>query len=76
MDEIVGAPSYTRPAKYENLEVPEALLSGNHGRINEYRRRTAIEKCLQNRPDLLKQAELTEDEKKLVRQLNKNIDID
>ncbi|MCK4632654.1 MAG: tRNA (guanosine(37)-N1)-methyltransferase TrmD [candidate division Zixibacteria bacterium] len=76
MDEIVGAPSYTRPAEYEALEVPAALLSGNHREIDKYRRRMAIEKCLRNRPDLLKQAELTEDEQEMVRQLDENLDIE
>lgn len=54
MDGLPGAPSYTRPAEYEGLKVPDELLSGNHRLIEEFRRRQAIEKCRKNRPDLLR----------------------
>jgi len=53
MDGLLGAPCYTRPAVYEGLAVPEVLISGDHKAIAEYRRRQAIEKCIEVRPDLL-----------------------
>ena len=62
MDQIIGTPCYTRPAEYKNIEVPKELLSGDHKKIKKFRREEAIKKCLINRPDLLKNADLTKDE--------------
>lgn len=76
MDHMLGAPCYTKPAVYEGLEVPLTLLSGNHREIEKYRRWEAIKKCLKNRPDLLKTAELTEEEIKQIKQLDPTVDID
>ncbi len=76
MNQLLGSPSYTRPAEYRGLKVPEVLLSGNHAEITRYRRRTAIEKCLTDRPDLLEKADLSEEEIRLLRKLDENIDID
>jgi len=46
-------PHYTRPADFEGLEVPPVLLSGDHARIEEWRRRQAEERTRRRRPDLL-----------------------
>jgi len=46
-------PQYTRPRIYKGMEVPEELLSGNHGRIEAWRKNRALEKTRQRRPDLL-----------------------
>ena len=46
-------PQYTRPRDYRGHEVPEVLLSGDHGRIAAWRRERAREKTARNRPDLL-----------------------
>ena len=62
MDQIVGTPCYTRPAEYKGIEVPKELLSGDHKEIKKFRRSEAIKKCLQNRPDLLVDADLTDEE--------------
>jgi tRNA (guanine37-N1)-methyltransferase len=51
---LLGPPQYTRPPEFESLKVPEVLLTGDHRRIEEFRRRAALEKTLKNRPDLLK----------------------
>lgn len=51
---LLGPPQYTRPPEFQGLSVPEVLLTGDHQRIEEFRRRVALEKTLQNRPDLLK----------------------
>lgn len=45
-------PHYTRPRAFRDLEVPEALLTGDHARIEEWRRRASEEKTRRNRPDL------------------------
>jgi tRNA (guanine37-N1)-methyltransferase len=60
MDQITGTPCYTRPANYSGLEVPTALVSGNHEEIKKFRRQEAIRKCLKNRPDLVNNLELTD----------------
>lgn len=76
MDQIVGTPCYTRPAEYEGMKVPDILMSGDHAKIGKFRREAAIKKCLINRPDLLKSAELTREEKKLIRQYDSNFEFD
>ena len=50
---LLEAPCYTRPVKFEGMEVPEILLSGHHERIDEWQRKRSVERTLQNRPDLL-----------------------
>ena len=56
MEGTLGAPCYTRPAVYEDLTVPEVLLSGDHKAIETYRRRQAATKCREVRPDLFRAA--------------------
>jgi tRNA (guanine37-N1)-methyltransferase len=51
---------YTRPADFRGIQVPEVLLSGDHGRIARYRRGEALRRTWERRPDLLARAELTE----------------
>jgi tRNA (guanine37-N1)-methyltransferase len=50
---LLDHPHYTRPAELRGMRVPEILLSGDHARIAEWRRRAAEEKTRRNRPDLL-----------------------
>jgi len=50
---ILDYPHYTRPQNFRGWEVPEILMSGNHEQIRQWRHRTALEKTLRNRPDLL-----------------------
>ena len=52
-DGTLDHPHYTRPREFRGQEVPEVLLSGDHRRIEEWRRATALEKTKRNRPDLL-----------------------
>ena len=66
MDQLTGSPSYTRPAEYAGLKVPEELISGDHARVKKFRREAAIRKCMNTRPDLLKNAELTAEERRLI----------
>jgi tRNA (guanine37-N1)-methyltransferase len=49
--------------------IPEVLTSGNHEEIRKWRRRTALEKTLTNRPELLDGAALSEEDKKLLAQI-------
>lgn len=52
-DSLLGAPQYTRPAEYEGVRVPEVLLSGDHARIEAWRREEALRLTRERRPDLL-----------------------
>jgi len=63
---LLDYPHYTRPAEFRGLAVPEVLVSGNHEEIRRWRRRSALEKTLLNRPDLLAGAELSEEDAKLL----------
>jgi tRNA (guanine37-N1)-methyltransferase len=47
------APSYTRPVEFRSLRVPEVLLSGHHGKINDWKEEQSLERTRLNRPDLL-----------------------
>jgi len=51
------------------MKVPEVLLSGNHAEIDRFRRKEALRRTMLRRPDLLEQAELTEEDKKLIREI-------
>ncbi len=53
-DNLLEYPQYTRPQVYEGLAVPEVLRSGDHAKIDAWRRGKAIEITKKNRPDLLK----------------------
>lgn len=52
-DGLLEYPQYTRPQEFRGMAVPEVLLSGDHSRIEEWRRRAALEKTRRTRPDLL-----------------------
>lgn len=51
-DNLLDYPTYTKPAEYRGLKVPEVLMSGNHQKIAEYRESMRIEKTKELRPDL------------------------
>lgn len=55
---LLDCAQYTRPAAFRDLTVPEVLLSGDHQRIAQWRKRNALENTWKNRPDLLAQAQL------------------
>lgn len=74
MNDILGTPCYTRPSTYDGHEIPAPLMSGHHIEIKKYRRLAAIRKCAQMRPDLLRNAELTDEELEFVRQLLQSSD--
>ncbi len=62
-------PHYTRPPEFRGAEVPAVLSSGNHEDIRRWRRRQSLSKTLQNRPDLLVDARLTEEDRALLDEL-------
>lgn len=66
---LLDYPHYTRPAEYRGMPVPEVLVSGNHEEIRRWRRRSALEKTLRNRPDLLQRVVLSEEDEELLAQI-------
>jgi tRNA (guanine37-N1)-methyltransferase len=66
---LLDFPQFTRPAEIGAARVPEVLLSGNHAEIRRWRKREALSRTLQRRPDLLDGADLDEEEKQILREL-------
>ena len=54
-ENLLEYPQYTRPADFRGMKVPEVLLSGDHGAVEEWRQEQAVERTAQRRPDLLKE---------------------
>jgi tRNA (guanine37-N1)-methyltransferase len=68
---ILDFPQYTRPREFRGLKVPPVLFSGDHRKIERWRRRQALEKTLEKRPDLLKERELTPEDRDLLEDIRK-----
>ena len=66
---LLEYPHYTRPREYRGLEVPEILLSGHHEEIRKWRRRQSLLRTLERRPELLKEAELTGEDREILRKV-------
>jgi tRNA (guanine37-N1)-methyltransferase len=60
---LLEGPHYTRPAVFRGWKVPEVLLSGNHAAIARWRREQALRRTVERRPDLLEQADLTQQDR-------------
>ncbi len=63
---LLEYPQYTRPEEFEKYKVPSVLLSGNHGKIERWRREESIKRTFQKRPDMLDRARLDNDDIKLI----------
>lgn len=68
---LLDYPHYTRPAEYENMKVPDVLLSGHHKKIDEWRLKQSLKRTYKRRPELLKERELSKLEKKLMDEIKK-----
>ncbi len=66
---LLEYPQYTRPPEFRGMKVPEVLLSGHHEQIRKWRRKESLKRTLERRPDLLERAELTEEDRKLIKEL-------
>lgn len=53
-ESLLEGPVYTRPARFQGLNVPEVLLSGDHAKVEAWRRRQALRRTEERRPDLLR----------------------
>ena len=56
---LLDCPHYTRPAEYEEMKVPDILLSGHHENITHWQREQSLKRTAERRPDLLKSVELS-----------------
>jgi tRNA (guanine37-N1)-methyltransferase len=66
---LLDYPHYTRPAEFRGVAIPDALLSGNHDEIRRWRRRMSLGKTMQNRPDLLEKTVLSEEDRRVLKNL-------
>lgn len=63
---LLEYPQYSRPAEWRGKKVPQVLLSGDHRKVEEWRREQSILRTLKNRPELLEEADLTREEVLLI----------
>ena len=75
-DRLLSAPEYTRPREIMGHRVPEVLLTGNHGAIDNWKRRQSLLLTLERRPDLLEKVELTDEERAYLEALSFDISIE
>lgn len=66
---LLEHPHYTRPANFRGLTVPDVLLSGNHAKINEWRKKESLRRTYERRKDLLANIELSPAEKKMLEEI-------
>ena len=70
-DNLLEYPQYTRPAEFMGKEVQPILLSGNHLKVDEWRRKQSIIRTIERRPDLMEEANLTKEDIKFIKTLDK-----
>lgn len=68
---LLEYPHYTRPAEFQGWRVPEVLLSGHHAEIERWRRKEALRRTLQRRPDLLARVELSPTDRALLDEIRR-----
>jgi tRNA (guanine37-N1)-methyltransferase len=66
---LLEYPHYTRPPEFRGWKVPETLLSGDHGKIERWRREQSLRRTLAKRPDMLENAELSEADRRLLEKI-------
>lgn len=69
---LLEYPHYTRPAEFRGMKVPDVLLSGNHARIDQWRREQSLRRTYERRQDLLDSAVLTDVDRKFLEKLRVN----
>ncbi len=70
---LLEHPQYTRPRSFEGADVPDVLLSGNHGAVKEWRRQASLVRTMLNRPDLLMDQPLTRSDMEFMKRLQEDI---
>jgi len=71
---LLEYPHYTRPPEFRGWKVPDVLLSGDHARIEKWRREQALTRTLNKRPDMLERAELSKQDQRFVEGLRSKLD--
>lgn len=71
---LLEYPHYTRPPEFRGHKVPDVLLSGDHAKIDKWRREQALERTFKKRPDMLEKADLSEADKKFVKSLKSKVE--
>jgi len=69
---LLEYPHYTRPPEFRGSKVPNVLLSGDHAKIDKWRREQALERTFRKRPDMLEKAELSKDDLKFLEKLKES----
>jgi tRNA (guanine37-N1)-methyltransferase len=72
---VLDHPHYTRPVEFGGLTVPEVLLSGHHADVRRWRRRAALARTLERRPDLLEHADLAAEDRGVLDELRRELDV-
>jgi len=63
---LLDYPQYTRPREFRGMKVPDVLVSGDHEKVRIWRRRQALARTLERRPDLLARATLSPEDRRLL----------
>lgn len=66
---LLEYPQYTRPEEFRGMRVPGVLISGHHGEVDRWRRREALRRTLERRPDLLDSAAITPSDRRILEEL-------
>lgn len=74
-EELLEYPQYTRPEIYDDIKVPDVLLSGNHENIRKYRRFEALKATYERRPDLLVDLELGKEDQRMLEKIKNKEDL-
>jgi tRNA (guanine37-N1)-methyltransferase len=72
VDGLLEGPAYTKPPEFRGMVVPEVLRSGNHRDIERWRRQQALKRTLEQRPDLLDSAQLTDEDRQFLDELQRH----
>ncbi len=70
---LLEYPQYTRPEEFKGRKIPDVLLSGHHQNIRTWRRNKALENTLNKRPELLKNAKLSEEDNKYLNKIKNEV---
>ena len=70
---LLEYPHYTKPPEFRGWRVPDVLASGNHAKIDQWRREQSIERTFHRRPDILAKAELNDKDRKFVEGLKSRV---
>ena len=67
---LLEYPQYTRPAEFNGKKVPDIIISGDHAKVDEYRRQESLKRTYERRPDMLKEADLSEKDLEFIKTLD------